>query len=52
MCQRVNCEKCGKVTYQGCGMHLDQVYAGVPEDKRCKCEKPQPKGLWQSLFGG
>jgi|688.fasta_scaffold09681_12 hypothetical protein len=37
MCSRVNCRKCGKVTYSGCGQHLDQVFAGVPQNQRCDC---------------
>lgn len=42
MCSRVNCRKCGKVTYSGCGQHLDQVFAGVPKNQRCDCaSKPQ-----------
>lgn len=52
MCHRVQCEKCGKVSWQGCGAHVEQVLAGVPEDKRCKCERPQPKGFWGMLLGG
>ena len=37
MCSRVNCRKCGKVTYSGCGQHLDQVFTGVPKNQRCAC---------------
>lgn len=37
MCSRVNCRKCGKVTYSGCGQHLDQVFAGVSQNQRCDC---------------
>lgn len=52
MCQKVTCEKCGKVTWTGCGAHLDQVFKGVPENKRCECPREQPKSLWSALFGG
>ncbi|HTJ69540.1 MAG TPA: hypothetical protein VL551_18525 [Actinospica sp.] len=38
MCQRVTCKTCGKATYQGCGMHVEQVLAGVPASERCRCE--------------
>jgi hypothetical protein len=41
MCSRVNCRKCGKVTYSGCGQHLDQVFAGVPQNQRCDCASKQ-----------
>ena len=37
MCRRVQCEKCGKPTYAGCGMHIEQVLAGVPVEERCRC---------------
>jgi len=37
MCRRVQCESCGKPTFAGCGMHIEQVLAGVPIDERCKC---------------
>lgn len=52
MCSRVNCRKCGKVTYSGCGQHLDQVFAGVPKDKRCDCgSKPAATSDKPSLLG-
>jgi hypothetical protein len=37
MCQRVTCKTCGKATYEGCGMHVEQVLAGVPGSERCSC---------------
>lgn len=52
MCSRVNCRKCGKVTYSGCGQHLDQVFAGVPKNQRCDCaSKPAAAGEKQSMLG-
>ena len=27
MCRAVKCRKCGKTTWAGCGMHVDQVMA-------------------------
>jgi len=36
MCRRVTCKTCGKASYAGCGMHVDQVLAGVPASARCK----------------
>jgi len=38
MCSAVRCDKCGKVTWAGCGQHVDQVMAGVPEPERCTCK--------------
>jgi hypothetical protein len=37
MCRRVQCGKCGKATFAGCGMHVEQVLGGVPEAERCQC---------------
>jgi len=37
MCSPALCSACRKVTYSGCGMHVDQVLASVPADKRCTC---------------
>lgn len=53
MCSRVNCRKCGKVTYSGCGQHLDTVFAGVPMSKRCDCasNKKAGSGEKSSFFG-
>jgi hypothetical protein len=35
MCRRATCKTCGKTTWAGCGHHVDQVMAGVPEAARC-----------------
>ena len=37
MCSPATCARCGKVTYSGCGRHVDQVLANVPEANRCTC---------------
>jgi len=39
MCQRVKCSSCGKPTYAGCGMHVEQVLGDVPKDQRCRCRE-------------
>lgn len=39
MCQRVNCKTCGKATYSGCGMHVEQVLSAVPKSQRCDCTR-------------
>src|SRR5688572_24588227 len=36
MCHRVNCRKCGKPTYAGCGRHVEAVLADVPLAERCR----------------
>jgi len=43
MCRQVKCSPCGKATYAGCGMHVDQVLAGVPRSQRCRCREQRPK---------
>lgn len=44
MCQRVTCKSCGKATYRGCGMHVEQVLSGVPVSQRCDCTQNKNKG--------
>lgn len=51
MCSRATCATCGKATYRGCGQHIDQVLAGVPEDQRCECS-PSVAGLGVASGGG
>ena len=31
MCRKVECEKCHKSTYAGCGMHIEEALKGVPD---------------------
>jgi hypothetical protein len=38
MCRRVDCPKCGRPTYAGCGAHVEQVLANVPPAERCRCQ--------------
>jgi len=42
MCKVVQCPKCGKPTWVGCGKHVEQVMAAIPQPERCAC--PQPPG--------
>lgn len=48
MCQRVQCPKCGKPSWVGCGQHVEQVLGDVPKEQRCQC--PRPKSFLQKLF--
>ena len=53
MCRAVVCKTCGKTTWAGCGMHVDQVMAGVPASNRCPGH-PKPErsgGFWSRLTG-
>lgn len=37
MCRRITCKSCGKPGFAGCGMHVEQVLAGIPKSQRCSC---------------
>lgn len=37
MCSPATCPTCRKTTWTGCGMHADQVLAGVRPQDRCEC---------------
>jgi hypothetical protein len=39
MCRRVECSKCGRPTYAGCGAHVEQVLGNVPPAARCRCRE-------------
>lgn len=43
MCRRIECAKCGRPTYAGCGMHVEQVLGNVPPAQRCRCREERPK---------
>ena len=61
MCRRVECGRCHKPTFAGCGMHIEQVLGDVPRAERCRChEQPADaaggeaagkRGFFASLFG-
>jgi len=54
MCRPVKCKSCGKTTWSGCGQHIAQVKASVPNDQWCpghpRAERPQ--GGWFSRVLG
>ncbi len=37
MCYPITCHACGKITYDGCGMHVEEVMANVPVEQQCTC---------------
>ncbi len=37
MCVAVLCPTCQKVTWDGCGAHVEQALAPYPPEKRCTC---------------
>ena len=44
MCSPVRCRTCGKITWSGCGDHVDQVRAMVPDDMWCPGHEEDPGG--------
>ena len=47
MCSPATCDRCGKTTWRGCGMHVDAVMAYVPEAERCACaQTPAQPANW------
>ncbi|MBZ5739319.1 hypothetical protein [Nocardioides mangrovi] len=51
MCRPVSCRRCGKTTWSGCGLHVDQVMAGVPKADRCPGHDDEPRsGLLSRLL--
>ena len=44
MCRRVDCRKCSKPTYAGCGAHIEQVLGDVPKADRCRCREQAASG--------
>ena len=62
MCHRTTCRKCGKPTWGGCGMHVEEALRGVPRDQRCRCReeaaaaraarKDVAQPWWTKLFQG
>lgn len=39
MCRKVNCIKCKKPTWAGCGLHIEAALGDVPKEQRCKCPR-------------
>ncbi|MDP3277148.1 MAG: hypothetical protein Q8Q09_18295 [Deltaproteobacteria bacterium] len=35
----MNCTKCGRPTFAGCGAHIEQVLGDVAVGDRCKCRE-------------
>lgn len=52
MCRPVNCRRCGKTTWAGCGAHVSQVMAGVPASDRCQGHEGEPSTGFFSRFLG
>ncbi len=44
MCRRVDCSKCGRPTFAGCGKHVERVLGDVPLSQRCACNGAKSPG--------
>jgi len=57
MCSRVTCRSCNKLTWSGCGNHIEEALAGVPKKERCQCgsasvaTKTKGTGFFSKLLG-
>lgn len=51
MCRAVPCKTCRKITWSGCGQHVNQVRSGVPTDQWCPGHPHQSRSSswWQHL---
>jgi len=43
MCYQVSCDTCKKITWKGCGKHVEQVMKDVKEDDKCVCNTTASK---------
>lgn len=39
MCSTTVCPSCHKPTWAGCGKHIEEALAGIPEEERCHCDR-------------
>lgn len=40
MCYATPCQVCGKITWAGCGEHVDEVKSSVPPEQWCPGHAP------------
>ncbi|KAF8233903.1 hypothetical protein L208DRAFT_1264323 [Tricholoma matsutake] len=38
-CFQVTCDHCGKLTWRGCGLHVESVMKDVKEEDKCVCPR-------------
>jgi hypothetical protein len=38
MCSQVICDTCQKITWEGCGQHVEEALEGVPQEQLCRCK--------------
>ncbi|MGA0185579.1 MAG: hypothetical protein ACO321_07710 [Ilumatobacteraceae bacterium] len=49
MCRQVECNRCKRPTWAGCGAHVEQVLGHIPQAERCQCASA-PSGEKKSMF--
>lgn len=37
MCTHTQCQRCYKLTWTGCGMHLEELFKKIKYEDRCWC---------------
>ena len=52
MCRPTSCRTCGKTTWSGCGMHVADVRASVPDDQWCGGHEAPPTQGWLRRIRG
>lgn len=52
VCTKVQCRKCGKATYLGCGEHVEEALFGTALSERCICgeKKSDETSFLSKLF--
>lgn len=38
MCYVITCQKCNKLSWRGCGNHLESIKKQIPINNRCNCK--------------
>jgi len=53
MCSPVQCSTCKKITWSGCGQHIEEALAGFAKNEICTCEivEGERAGFFSRLFG-
>ncbi len=58
MCHAVRCQVCSKTTWSGCGEHIEEALAGVPQGERCPGHSDAEiarfraeNSVWKRVFG-
>jgi hypothetical protein len=46
MCRATACRTCGKVTWAGCGQHVAQVKATIPNEQWCNGHPKSERASW------